>query len=246
MTYRHEGDLQLTHSPARGYWNFVLHIEPPGVVGSALNASQRFDASRSRYAAEWLDRLVPCDPDALHLTLVGPSDAPKLWHPCVHDDPDSPSAVAREGCVCWQTLRDPLTWLPVAAHHYRTASGNHEHWQHCTYAPLSLPDGERLDALIIDREAHMIWARSNSGALHILPEEQGRGYNVGYGGGGPTELARMVEKIVKSDGTDITPGTPTEMPNRRVHSWVSSKAADHTQELTLDQLKLLCRTGTTE
>ncbi|MFI6263281.1 hypothetical protein [Micromonospora sp. NPDC051006] len=243
MAYPLERDLHLTHDPARGYWHFVLHIEPPMGAGSALNASQRFDASGSRYAAEWIERLTPCDPDALHVTLVGQSDAPRLWQPCVYDDPDSPAAVARDGCVCWQTYRDPLTWLPVAAHHYRTVSGNHETWQHLTYAPLCLADGERLDALVIDREADMIWVRSDRGNLHILPEKQGAGYSVGYRGGGPTELARMIEKIVRSEGADVSPGTSAELPNRKVHSWISSEAADRTQELTLDQLKLLCRTG---
>ncbi|SCL29263.1 hypothetical protein GA0074694_5351 [Micromonospora inyonensis] len=52
---------------------------------------------------------------------------------------------------------------------------------------------------------------------------------------------------LQTSTADTTASTScTEMPNRRVHSWVSSKAADRTQELTLDQLKLLCRTGTTE
>jgi len=83
---------------------------------------------------------------------------------------------------------------------------------------------------------------ADRGALHFLPEQQGSGYNVGYGGGGSTELARMIEKIVRSDG-HLVPGTPNEMPDARVLGWVSSKAADRTQELTLDQLKLLCRTG---
>ncbi|MEU5563329.1 hypothetical protein [Micromonospora musae] len=243
MTYQYERDLHLTHDPARGYWNFVLHIEPPIGPGSALNAAQRFDPAGSRYAAEWLERLVPCDADALHVTLVGPKDAPNLWHPCVRDDPDSPSAVSGDGCACWQTYRDPLTWLPVAAHHHRTVGGEHESWQHLTYAPLSLADGERLDALVIDREADLVWVRSDRNNLHLLPETQGAGYSVGHGGGGPTELARMIEKIVRSEGADVTPGTSAELPNRRVYGWISSKAADRTQELTLDQLKLLCQTG---
>jgi hypothetical protein len=124
----------------------------------------------------------------------------------VYSDPESPSAIAGDGCVCWQTYRDPETWLPVAAHHYRTVSGNIEHWDYKTYAPLSVPEGECLEALIIDREARVFWVRTDRGALHLLPEKQGAGYEVGYGGGGPTELARMILK-------------------------------------TLEQLKLLCRTG---
>ncbi|MDM4723364.1 hypothetical protein QTQ03_28580 [Micromonospora sp. WMMA1363] len=243
MTYQHHQDLHLTYSPERGYWHFMLYIEPPGHTGSAINAAQQLDASASRYAAEWRDRLTLCAPDALHVSLVTPDDAPKLWHPCVYDDPDSPSAIAGDGCVCWQTFRDPITWLPVAVHHYRTVTGKHEHWKYHTYAPLALPDGERLTTLIIDREAHMVWARTDRGTLHILPEKQAAGYGTGYHGSGPTELARMIEKIVASDGYDAAPGTPNELPADTVLKWTSSQAAAHTQELTLHQLALLCRTG---
>lgn len=244
MPYQHDRDLHFTYNPDRGYWHFVLYVEPPVGPGGAINASCSFDASTSPYAAEWLDRLIPCKPNALHVALVGENDAPSLWHPCVYDDPESPSAVNRDGCLCWQTFHDPVTWLPVAAHHYRTVTGNHEHWQHYTYAPLALPDGERLDTLIIDREAHMFWVRTDRGNLHILPEDRRGGYGAGYSGGGPTELARMIEKIVKTDGYDVAAGTPhRQSPNEKVLSWVTSSAADRTQELTLDQLKLLCRTG---
>ncbi|MEU7615728.1 hypothetical protein AB0B27_06440 [Micromonospora rifamycinica] len=235
-------DLQPTYNEERGYWHFVLYLEP-GMVGSACNASQSLRTSSSPYAAEWMNRLVSCAPDALHVTLVGPDDAPRLWHDCVYDDPESPSAVGGAGCLCWQTSRDPVTGLPVAANHYRTVSGNIEHWTHNTYAPLGLPDGQRLQSLIIDREAEVFWVRTDHGVLHFLPEEEGNGYNVGYGGGGPTELASMIEKIIGSDGYDITPGTSNDLPGTHALNWTSSKAADRTQELTLDQLKLLCRTG---
>jgi hypothetical protein len=96
---------------------------------------------------------------------------------------------------------------------------------------------------MIDREANTFWVRTESGDLMLLPELQGRGYNVGYGGGGPGELARMIVKIVESAGEDVSPGTDRRASNRKVDSWVSSAAADRTQELTLEQLELLCRTG---
>ncbi|WP_405113469.1 hypothetical protein OG559_06595 [Micromonospora sp. NBC_01405] len=244
MTYEHGRDLHLTYDPGRGYWHFVLYIEPPIGPGSGLNSGKVIETCTSRYAAEWINRLTPCDPDALHVALVGKADAPSLWHACVYDDPDSPSAVARDGCVCWRTFHDPVTWLPVAANHYRTVSGNHENWRHHTFTPLALPEKERLERLIIDHEAHTIWVRTDQGTLHFLPEARGVGYSVGYKGGGPAELARMIEKIVKSDGHEVTAGTSRGAPNEKVLSWVSSKAADRTQELRLDHLKLLCRTGT--
>jgi hypothetical protein len=241
MSYQHDRDLNMTYSPDRGYFHFVLYIEPPATPGSAINASQIVEASTSRYAAEWRDRLISCDPDALHVSLVTKDEAPNLWHPCVYDDPNSPSAIAGEGCVCWQTFQDPVTLLPVVADHYRTVSGNSERWRHFTYAPLSLRDGERLDKLIIDREADMFWVRTDRGTLHILPEKQGAGYGTGYSGGGPSELTGLIEKIVKSDGYDVTPGIPNGVSNQKVFSWVSSGSADRTQELTLADLKVLCQ-----
>ena len=251
MAYQQPQGLQLVHDPNGGYFHFVLYCEPPVAPGSAFNGSKTFtidktvDCKRvtteSPYAREWVGRLDACDPDALHVALVGSKEAANLWHPCVYTDPESPVAVGGDGCTCWQSFRDPVTWMPVVAHHYRTVTGNHESWQYYTVSPLGFPKGERLASLVI--EAHEIWMRTEDGTLHFLPEAQGAGYGSGYNGGGPTELARMIEKIVGLDGYDITPGTPREQPDRRVLAWVSSEAAKRTQELSLDQLKRLCRTG---
>jgi hypothetical protein len=243
MAYQHDDDLHLTYDSRRGYWHFVLYIEPPAGAGSAINASQSFKKSTSSYAGEWLSRLIQCEADALHVSLVRPHDAPKLWDPCVYEDHKSPSAVAGSGCLCWKTFRDSVTLLPAVAHHYRTASGDIDEWTYFTYAPLSLPDSDRLDRLVIDREADMFWVRTDRGTLHILPEKQGAGYGTGYGGGGPSELARMIEKIIKSDGYDVSAGTEHKPSGAKVYSWTRSVAADRTQELTLDQLKLLDRGG---
>ncbi|WP_239118054.1 hypothetical protein [Paractinoplanes ferrugineus] len=230
----------------------MLYSEPPGIgPGIALNGGKILTIDKttdgkavtagSPYAEEWVQRLEPCAPDALHVALVGSKDAAALWHPCVYDDPQSPVAIAGDGCVCWQTFHDPVTWMPVAANHFRTVSGNHENWRYHTCSPLGFPDGERLASLIID--GGQIWIRNQDGTLHFLPEAYGAGYGTGYGGGGPTELARMIEKIVQQDGYDITPGTASGMPDRKILAWVSSPAAKHRQELSLDQLKRLRRTG---
>lgn len=93
MGYQHGRDLNLTYDNDRGYWNFVLYIEPPASAGTAINAAHGFDASTSRYAAEWLRRLEDCEADALHVALIGGTEARALWDPCVYDDPESPSAV---------------------------------------------------------------------------------------------------------------------------------------------------------
>ncbi|GAB1639638.1 hypothetical protein [Krasilnikovia sp. MM14-A1259] len=243
MTYQHNNDLYLTYSPARGYWNFVLYVEPSGPPVSAINAGRLFWLSTSRYATEWRDRLIACTPNALHVMLAGQSNAPELWHPCVYDDPQSPAAIG-DGCDCWKTFYDPVTGLPVAANHELPLGRAQERWQYHTYAPLSLPENERLTVLVIDRETGLFWVRTDHETLQILPERQSNGYEVGYRGGGPTELARMIEKIVRSDGQDVSAGTPRPgMPDKKVLNWVSSAAADRTQEFTLDQLKLLCRSG---
>ncbi|TCN30693.1 hypothetical protein EV644_13175 [Kribbella orskensis] len=159
--------------------------------------------------------------------------------PCVYDDPDSPNAIAGDGCVCWRASRDNITQLPVVARHYRTVTGNIENWTHYTFAPLELPKNERLYSLIIDHEADMQWVRLENGILHILPEVNGRGYS----GSGPSDLAAMIEQIVEADGYGVVAKERETLPSDKVFNWVSSPAASRTQELTLEQLKALCRTG---
>ncbi|MFE2431908.1 hypothetical protein ACFXJ5_34940 [Streptomyces sp. NPDC059373] len=114
---------------------------------------------------------------------------PSLFHACVKDDTYSPSAVGGSGCVCYRTFMDPEFALTVVAHHHRTVSGNVDRWTYNTYAPLDLRPNDEFARLIIDR-AGPFWVRTANGLLSFLPEEQARGYNIGYGGGGPAELAR--------------------------------------------------------
>jgi hypothetical protein len=240
MGYQHNRDLHLTYDDNRGYWHFVLYIEPPVAAGAEINAGCRFDASSSRYATTWLQRLTDCEPDALHVALIGGREARALWDPCVYDDPESPSAVAGDGCVCWKSSRDPITWLPVVAHHHRTVSGNIETWTHHTFAPLELPETLQISSLIIDHEADTQWVRLEDGTLQLLPEVGGRGYSAGYSGSGPSDLGAMIEQIVERDGYGITASGLKDLPDEKVFNWVSSSAAAHTQELSLEQLKTLC------
>src|SRR3954468_11879345 len=92
--------LELTYSPNRGFWHFVLYVQPPASAGGALNAMQIVREEKGHYAAQWLERRQPCVPDAPHVSLVSSEDGPKLCQPCVYDDPDSPAAIAGEGCRC--------------------------------------------------------------------------------------------------------------------------------------------------
>jgi hypothetical protein len=249
MAYEPSRGMHLKYNQRRGYWNFVLYLEP-GVVTAAFNGAQIIEEPVtprepvSPYAVEWLRNLVRCEPDALHVAVVGSKDAARLWHSCYVDDSESPAVIAGDGCLCWQAFRDPATQMPVAAEHFRTVTGNIEHWRYYTFAPLELPDGEKLERIIIDREAGVFWIRAVSSALYLFPEERGSGYEIGYGGGGPAELARFIVKIVQSDGYDLSAGTTHEEHyNAFVDDWAGDGASNYTQELTLEQLRILCRKG---
>jgi hypothetical protein len=54
----------------------------------------------------------------------------------------------------------------------------------------------------------------------------------------------MIEKIVASDGHDVTPNTSQVTANRHLRNWTSSAVSDRTRELTLAQLRTLRTTGT--
>jgi len=77
--------------------------------------------------------------------------------------------------------------------------------------------------------------------LSFLPEGTARGYGVGYGGGGPAELARHIRKLVDSDGRDTASGTSSNDDlHPGIFDWVSSEDATRTRELTLDDLREMC------
>ena len=138
-----------------------------------------------------------------------------------------------------------MTWLPVAANHYRTVTGNIENWQYRTYASLSLPGNERLEALIIDRETH---------TFGILQKRRAPAPSTSADGG------RVRLRIRRRRSSATGPDDRQDRRVRRVRrggrtggvytreragsgAWVRSTAADRTQELTLDELKVLSRTG---
>ncbi|GIF90654.1 hypothetical protein [Catellatospora chokoriensis] len=240
MTYRPDRDLHLTFAPKRGYWNFVLYLEQ-GWPMSALHASQRLTGSRSVYASEWLARLVRTEPTPMHVMLAGPGDGGKLWDPCVYEDPNSRSAVGEDGCVCWRTSVDPVTMLPVVAEHTLMGGGEPEQWEHFTYTLLELPEGERLDTLIIDNPALQCWVRTTAGSLHFMPEAMGRGYGWGYGGTGPAELASLIEQIVESNGMVVAPAGLRRPARDRIASWARDEERKAgVQEFSLHQLRTLC------
>lgn len=150
-----------------------------------------------------------------------------------------------DGCLCLTTICDPLTWMSVVKQHYRTVSGNIENWTYWTFSALSLPEGQVLERLITDLDAGVMWLRNDCGELQFLSEKSGEGYSVGYDGGGPWKFATMIEKIVASDGRDVTPDTSQVTADRHLIDWTSSPASNRTRELSLAQLRTLRTTGAT-
>ncbi|WP_345680520.1 hypothetical protein [Yinghuangia aomiensis] len=243
---RHKVDLQLAYEPREEWAHFVLHIEPEGGhVASAFNRALSFEERDSPYVHEWLGRLRSCEPTALHCALVEKAKIPRLFHPCVYDDKDSPAAVQRSGCTCRQTWYDPEFGLPVVGEHYRTVGGAIETWTYLTYTPLALRANDTFEALIVDAQAGQYWIRTGDGILALAPQDRLRGFNIGYGGGGPTELARYIQRIVASrgrdTGVDVTRRHRDADLPRHIHDWVSNKAAAVTAELTLEDLAAIQR-----
>lgn len=238
MSYKHR-ELQITYTPGKGWYNFVLYVEPKlGFASTSLNAA--FSLERPTACVdEWRGRLQRCEPNALHTTLVESRTIPDLFHPCVDEDPDSPSAIGGKGCVCYQTWYDPEFGLPVVAHHHRTVRGRTDQWKYLTYAPLELRPDDTFASFVIDHG--YFWIRTTEGVLSILPQKEGRGYGMGYGGGGPYELARYLQKLIDSDGQDTAAGSGSpaavSQPDRRLVEWVTSDDVAWSQELTLKDLK---------
>ena len=111
-----------------------------------------------------------------------------------------------------------------------------------TYTPLDFRPRDTFGSLIIDGGL-LFWARTADGVLTLLPQESGRGYGVGYGGGGPHELAQYIQKLIDTDGQD-TAANASRYDDRvdpQILAWVSSKDADRTHELTLEDLKAIQR-----
>ncbi|MFB6876312.1 hypothetical protein [Streptomyces sp. NPDC056323] len=118
---------------------------------------------------EWLSRLVRCEPNAMHCTLVEPTKIPALFHPCVTEDKNSPSAVRGSGCVCRRTFYDPEFGLPVVGEHFKHAgAGGTDQWSYKTYAPLELRPDDIFSSFHTGRG--LFWARTDKGDLSILPQ----------------------------------------------------------------------------
>jgi hypothetical protein len=220
-------ELNLT-DPTKDYLQFVRYTEPRlGIVSASLNADVSIEAVQVRTPAaqEWLGRLVRCEPNAMHCTLVEQKSIPALFQPCVEEDPASPSAIDGSGCVCRRAFYDMEFGLPVVGEHFKHAGrGGTDRWEYQTYAPLALRPKDAFGSFVVGRG--LLWARTGEGLLAVLPQRHGQGYNVGYSGGGPQALAAYLSQVAETDGRDTTAGTPYERAHPAILEWAESSAAD--------------------
>ncbi|WP_411139032.1 hypothetical protein [Streptomyces sp. C10] len=236
-------DLNLT-DPTKGYLNFVLYTEARlGIASTSLNAEVSIEANQAQtpHMQEWLSRLVRCEPNAMHCTLVEPMKIPALFHPCVTEDKNSPSAKSGSGCVCRRTFYDPEFGLPVVGKHFKhVGEGGTDQWSYKTYAPLELRPDDTFSSFITGRG--LFWARTEKGLLSILPQRNALGYNIGYNGGGPHALATYLTQVADTDGENTAAGAPYEQAHPAILAWTQSSVTDRGKnELTLSDLKALQR-----
>ncbi|MEU9837289.1 hypothetical protein AB0D67_37630 [Streptosporangium sp. NPDC048047] len=234
-------DLNLT-DPRKGYTHFVLYTEPSiGIAGAAWNATLSIER-HSPYVQEWLSRLERCEPNPLHATLVDNQEIPKLFHRCVDEDKDSPSAIKGVGCTCRRTWYDMEFGLPVVGRHFRGSGGVNDRWTYTTYTPLDLRPSDVFSSVVIDHG--LFWVRTAAGVLSFLPQRERRGYGAGpdSGTGGSTAFAAYLQQLVDSDGRNTAASVhPSDDLDPRIHAWVRSEAAGQRQELTLRDLEAICR-----
>lgn len=240
MTYeaRH---LNLT-DPTKGFMHFVLYTEPRlGVACSSLNAEVSIEAQQTLtpHFQEWLSRLVRCEPNATHCTLVERTKIPSLFHPCVTEDPSSPSARKGSGCLCRRAFYDPEFGLPVVGEHFKhRGEGGTDQWSYSTFAPLALRPDDVFSRFHISYG--LFWVRTEKGVVSILPQREGRGYSVGYSGGGPSALAAYLTQLAASDGQNTAAGASYEEAHPAILAWTQGSAADRgTNELSLGDLQAM-------
>ncbi|WP_331720655.1 hypothetical protein OG543_30070 (plasmid) [Streptomyces sp. NBC_01178] len=239
MTYEAH-DLNLT-DPTKGYLNFVFASDTRLGIVTSLNAELNIEAQQTQtpHFQEWRERLVPCEPSAMHCMLVESAKIPSLFHPCVTEDKDSPSAVRGSGCTCRRAFYDPEFGLPVVGEHFKhVGTGGTDQWAYQTYAPLDLRPDDTFSRFITGRS--LFWARTEKGDLSILPQLEVLGYNVGYSGGGPYALAAYLTQVAMTDGRSTAAGPLHEKAHPAILAWTTSSATDRgTSELTLSELKAM-------
>jgi hypothetical protein len=116
--------MNLT-DPKTGCLHLALYTEARrGIDSSSLNAKPDIEAFQTvtPHLQEWLSRLVRCEPNAMHCTLVGPTKNPALFHPCVTEDKDSPLASEARAVCADRPSTSPSSDCPSWANTVRRAS----------------------------------------------------------------------------------------------------------------------------
>ncbi|MEU3619824.1 hypothetical protein ABZ725_47195 [Streptomyces sp. NPDC006872] len=234
MSYQPRG-LKPVYDPTAGHAQFVLYTEPEyGIVGAAWNGIASIERE-SPYVKEWLGRLQPCAPNALHTTLVDNGEIPRLFHPCVDEDKASPSLPAGEGCTCYLSWVDPAFGLPVVGQHFRTIGGNTGRWTYTTYAPLALRADDAVESVVVEHGAPF-WARTRDDVLAVLPMLESNGYGTGpkSGGGGSRAFADYLQQLLNTDGRDHAARVHhRDYASVPLRNWVRSEAATSGQSISL-------------
>ncbi|MFE6194827.1 hypothetical protein [Streptomyces sp. NPDC057838] len=138
----------------------------------------------SRTGAEWINRLRPVRPTAIH----------RLW--------------AEEGDGTVGTFVDPVTGSPVVAFKGRFMFRDGREISYLGRAPKRLPTGSVLKELVLDDP---IWVRTADGVLYPAPSMEAPGLSWGYSGSGPMTLARCVGRLLDDGAAHaVTYGLPQQ------------------------------------
>ncbi|MFJ4554490.1 hypothetical protein ACIP4Q_00125 [Streptomyces massasporeus] len=168
--------------------------------GSDLPFGGSFTITRSdvsRPGAEWINRLRPVRPTAIH----------QIW--------------VEDGDPVVGNFIDPVTGSPVVAFKGRYASREPREISYLGRAPKQLPAGSVLKELILDGP---IWVRTTDGVLYPAPRMDAPGLSWGYSGTGPTTLAQCVGRLL-DDGA--APAVTWGMTREREPGLEAFFAIDH-------------------
>lgn len=135
----------------------------------------------SRTGAEWINRLRPVRPTAIH----------RLW--------------TGEGDKTVGTFVDPVTGSPVVAFKGRFMFRDSREISYLGRAPKRLPAGSVLNEVVLDEP---IWVRTTDGVLYPAPSMEAPGLSWGYSGSGPMTLAQCVGRLLDDGAAHaVTYGT---------------------------------------
>lgn len=180
--------------------------EPPSVATEILRDGWRSILNRTDTLATECARLGQMlggskyFPGSCKVTVAPSSCAPAAqWASRLQPSPRIALATYLGDDRDQDILIDPLTDMPAVY----TPSGQIE-----TVAPQRLPAHSPLATLTIGPGS--VWVTTMDGTVFLAPQ-RAAGYTYGYGGGGPTSLARLIDLLLK-DITHPAPGYKAERP----------------------------------